>query len=84
VGEGAEAEDPVAGLDIGQRLARPEGGPRAHHLVAELLEGRVVAEVSLGQQRVEALVARDPDQPVEHGEIVLAVSVDGAHQIIGA
>ena len=54
----------------------------AQHEVAELLVRTVVREVAPGEHRVEALGDRDLDQLVEHGEVVLAVGVDGEHEVV--
>ena len=83
VRERAEPEDAVARLDVVQRRAGPQRSPTSISTqLPVLLVRTVVREVAPGEVRVEAFVDRHLDELVEHGEVVLAVGVDGEHEIV--
>ena len=84
VRERAEAEDAVAGLDVVQGRTRPTAGPLRQQPVAGALEWPVIRQVAPRDVCIEAFGPRHLDELVEHLQVVLAVGVDGEHEVVGA
>src|SRR5439155_7546699 len=83
MGQRAEPEDAVAGLDVEQPAPGPHAGPRAQQPVAGPLVRGVGRQVTPDEQRVERLDLDEIVELVEDRQLVLAVGVDREDEVVG-